>query len=193
MSEPRPPEGETGPEPVPENGSNAPAQPGADAWPAEPPIPTAWDQSLEEYFVRNVGSFTPEALTRAAAAAGYSSEQITSAMLLAEARGRGVDDLRPVRGRARLIVLLGYALVWVFFGVQYLLLPWPSSSYVSGSLLQVILTISLVIALVVSLAWIYRTRPDPERVGRALTILLAVPIVLLVAVAGLCLPFLPVR
>lgn len=142
--------------------------------------------------MRNVGSFTPEALTRAAAAAGYSSEQITSAMLLAEARGRGVDSLRPVRGRARLIVLLGYALVWVFFGVQYLLLPSPGS-YVSGSSLQVILTISLVIALVVSLAWIYRTRPDPERVGRALTILLAVPIVLLVAVAGLCLPFLPVR
>jgi hypothetical protein len=191
MSEPRPPEDETRPDEVPASESTAPLQGDAGAWPAEPPTPTAWDQSLEEYFLRNRATFTPEALTRAAAAAGYSPEQIDSAMLRAEARDRGLDAIRPVRSRARLIVLLGYALVWVFFAIQFLLLPSPNSYMGSG--LQTILSISLVIALGISLAWIRGMRPDPDRVGRALAILLAVPVVLLIAVAGLCLPSLPVR
>ena len=58
---------------------------------------------------------------------------------------------------------------------------------------QLILTIALVITFVISLVWIRARRPDPERVGRALAILLVVPVVLLVGVAGLCLPFIPAR
>lgn len=192
MSEPRPPEDEAGPDPAPPTESDPPPPQGAAiARPAEPSAPTAWDQSLEEYFLRNRNTFTPEALTRAASVAGYTPEQIESAMLLAEARERGQDAIGPVRSRARIIVLLGYALVWVFFAIQFLVIP-SQNSYM-GPGLQTVLSISLLVALGLSLAWVYRMRPDADRVGRALAILLTVPLLLLIAVAGLCLPTLPVR
>jgi hypothetical protein len=57
-------------------------------------------------------------------------------------------------------------------------------------MLQVVLTAALLLVLLVGLLWVARVRPDPTRTGRALLILLVVPVVLLVGVAGLCVPFL---
>jgi hypothetical protein len=56
-------------------------------------------------------------------------------------------------------------------------------------LLQVILTIALAVGLAISLIVIQLGHPDPGRPGRAMTILLVAPVIMLLGVAGSCLPF----
>jgi hypothetical protein len=102
------------------------------------------------------------------------------------ARQRERYALQPIRSRARVIVLVAYGLVWLAFAAVFL---GRSTGYGTGPLLQVILSGALVFALLLSLVWIGGHRTDPSRAGRALVALLVVPVVLLVGVAGLCLPF----
>jgi hypothetical protein len=126
--------------------------------------------------------FTAEALRQASLEAGYTPEEIAQASDHAD-RAAAV---RPIRARARWIVLGAYALVWVLFAMVYLTRDY---AYGSGVVLQGILTISLLITLGISLLWVRWRRPDPSTVGRATAVFLALPVVLLVGVAGLCLPF----
>lgn len=147
---------------------------------------------LAAWIAEQSGAHTSLALERSAIESGYTKAEFDEAVRLAGKAEREQQVIKPLKVRARLMVLIGYALVWMFFGIQYLVLPAPGT-YVDGSGLQTILTISLLVTIGISLIWIYGVRPDPDRAGRALAILLAVPLVLLIGVAGLCLPFLPVR
>ena len=180
------------------------AKPATGPEPATGPAPVtpAWDllsdagnprtEALAAWVADQRGAHTMAALERSALESGYTQADFDEAVRLAGKVEREREVIKPLRRQARLIVLLGYALVWVFFAVQYLLLPAPES-YAGGSGLQTILTIALLVTVGISLIWIAMVKPDPDRASRALTILLAVPLVLLIGVAGLCLPFLPVR
>jgi hypothetical protein len=138
--------------------------------------------ALARYLGSHAGQFTPEALRQAAIDAGYTPDEIEQAA----DRARRAAAIRPIRARAQWIVLGAYALVWVLFASVYLTRDY---SYGMGSVLQGILTISLLIALGLSLLWLRWRRPDPSTVGRATAVFLALPVILLVGVAGLCLPF----
>jgi hypothetical protein len=166
------------------------------------PVTPAWDllsgtanpraEALAAWVADQRGAHTMAALERSALESGYTKADFDEGVRLAGQVHVERQVITPLRRRATLIVLVGYGLVWLFFGVQFLVIPAPGA-YVSGSGLQSILTISLVIALFIGLAWVHAARPDPDRTGRALAILLAAPLVLLVGVAGLCLPFVPMR
>ena len=157
-----------------------------------PPLGT-WDDRirlsfLTDWVARQRGSFTDAALERTAIATGYTHEEFVAAIGFAEARVAENAAIRPIRSRARMYVLAAYAIVWGLFAIPYLL---RSSTYGPG--LQTILTISLLIGLGLSLLVIHLAHPDPERSSRAMALLLAVPVVLLLGVAGTCLPFVTVR
>lgn len=157
------------------------------AW-ASPSKPLSRVDQLASWVEANRTKFTEAALERSALETGYTKAEFDEAVRLASRREGERQVIKPLKGRARLMVLLGYGLVWLLFGTQFLFGPEP---YLSTY--QLILTMSLLVAIAISLAWIHVRRPDPDRIGRALAILLAVPVVLLVAVAGLCLPFIPAR
>ena len=59
--------------------------------------------------------------------------------------------------------------------------------------LRMVLTVALLIALGLSLLWLRSRRPDPSDLSRALAVFLVVPVILLIGVAGLCVPFLGSR
>jgi hypothetical protein len=167
-------------------------EPATPAWdlPSDSANPRA--EALAGWVADQRGAHTMAALERSALESGYTKAEFDEAVRLAGKVERERQVIKPLRSQARLIVLLGYAIVWVFFAIQYLVIPAPGS-YVGGSGLQTILTISLLVTIGISLLWIHGVKPDPDRAGRALAIFLAVPLVLLIGVAGLCLPFLPVR
>lgn len=135
---------------------------------------------LARYLAANRDAFTPEALRQAAVDAGYTAAEIEAATQLT----RDQAAIRPIRGRARWIVVAAYVAVWVLFATQYLV---RGSAY--GGSYQAILTGALIVGLAISVAWLSWRKPDPTRVGRAMVVFLVVPVVLLVGIAGACLPF----
>ena len=137
---------------------------------------------LADWIAVQRGSFTDAALERSAIEAGYSSEEFVASAGLAADR----TALAPIRSSARRYVLVAYAVVWLGFAVVYL---GRSTMYGAGPIAQLVLTVSLAIGLAISLLVIRRGRPDPDKRPRALALLLAVPVILLLGVAGLCLPF----
>ena len=76
--------------------------------------------------------------------------------------------------------------MWLLFAIPYL---GRSTMYGAGPLAQGILTVSLILGLLLSAAFLRVLHPDPDRAGRALAILLVVPVVVLLGITGLCLPF----
>ncbi len=170
----------------------------SDEPPAEsnPPVPHKnWEgrslsraDSLADWIGRHQRSFTKQALERAALEAGYSAEAFDEANRVLEAREVKRAALRPIKTTSQRLTLVAYALVWVGFATVYLG-NYPASVFVSGPALQQILTVSLGIGLGISLLLIRLGRPDPARPLRAMALLLAIPVILLLGVAGLCLPF----
>lgn len=142
--------------------------------------------ALSDYFVAHADRFTPEALRKAAIDAGFSAAEIDDAYDRATTRQRNDELAQPLRSRARWIVLAAYAIVWLLFGAVYFLQP---VTYNAGLFFQGVLTVALLIALVISRLWISGRRPDPGNAGRAMVVFLVVPVILLIGVAGLCLPF----
>jgi len=125
------------------------------------------------------GRYTDQALTTALSIAGYANETIEEAM----AQARAFDASKSARKRAKWVVLAAYlgtyALLWAESVDD------PKYGSVSGDLyVKLILTFLMgVAAPLVSLMWILR-----RKAGAGVTVggLLAVPFVLLVIVAGLC-------
>ena len=138
--------------------------------------------ALAGWIAEQHGSFTDAALERSAIEAGYTSAEFATAAGLVTDR----TAMAPIRSSARRYVLAAYAIVWLGFAVVYL---GRSTMYGAGPIAQLVLTVSLAIGLAISLLVIRRGRPDPDRRARAIALLLAIPVILLVGVAGLCLPF----
>lgn len=139
--------------------------------------------SLSEYFLAGADRYTPEALRQAAAGSGFSPEEIDAAYSRAIDRQRDEEVAGPIRNRARRTVLVAYGLVYAGFAVAFLTF---ASRRGAGVIALVILTIVLLVALSISLSWVRRQRPSVHEAEGALVTMLAVPFVLLVAVAGLC-------
>jgi cation transport ATPase len=135
-------------------------------------------RKLTEYFAENQAKMTHEALGRQASAKGYSEAEIEAASAAAEARR--VPD--AARGRARRVILGLYLVTYLVLSAGMLM---SDAFYGVGVMAVVILTAVLAIALGISFAWIRRRHLDAGREG-AMATLVALPLVLLVGVAGLC-------
>jgi hypothetical protein len=153
--------------------------------PAIPDDPKDRVGLLGTWIKEHRGYFTDTSLERIAVKAGYTHDEFIEAVAILEARSRDSAGIGPLKKTARWFVLGAYGATWLFFAIPYLG-PWATSY---GSLLQTILTIALAVGLAISLIVIQLARPDPGRPGRAMTILLVVPVILLLGVAGSCLPF----
>jgi hypothetical protein len=139
--------------------------------------------ALSDYFVAHTDRYTPDALRQAASEAGFGPDEIEEAFGRSAAVRRDLESLMPVRRRARWIVLAAYGLVYAVLGVALVTSPY---SYGAGVIELVILSVVLGVALLISIVWIRRRRRASPRLEGALMTMLVLPIVLLVAVAGLC-------
>jgi ABC-type multidrug transport system fused ATPase/permease subunit len=160
--------------------------------PSDPPVrPTGWQAATEDrvdrltaYFVEHEGRYTLEALRAAASDAGFTSEEIDLAGQRLATRREIAQASRPIRARARWIVLGAYALVYAV--LAWALLSAPNlGSYGMGEFALIVLSVVLGIGLVISIVWVNRRRL-PARLEGALPGILALPLIMLVAVAGLC-------
>jgi hypothetical protein len=89
----------------------------------------------------------------------------------------------PIRRRGRRIVLVAYGLVYAGFAILFLTVAYR---FGAGIIALILLGIVLLVALSISLAWVRSRHPSESEAEGALAAMLAVPFVLLVAVAGLC-------
>ena len=139
--------------------------------------------SLSEYFGAGAERYTPEALRQAASEAGYSQAEIDEAYGRATKRQRDEELSRPLRRRARSVVLVAYGLVYAAFFVAFL---GYENRYGAATISLIVLTIVLGMALLISIRWVRGRRPTPEQLQDGMFTMLVLPLVLLVSVAGLC-------
>jgi hypothetical protein len=139
--------------------------------------------SLSDYFIAGAERYTPEALRQAASEAGFTPQEIDEAYGRATERQRDEAVAGPIRHRARRIVLAAYGLVYAAFAVAFLTFAYRLGA---GIIALVILSVVVLVALSISLAWVRSRHPSEDQVEGALVAMLAVPFVLLIAVAGLC-------
>jgi hypothetical protein len=140
-------------------------------------------ESLSEYFQAGAERYTPEALRQAASEAGYSPAEIDEAYGRATTRQRDEELSRPLRRRARWIVLAAYGLVYVVFFLAFL---GYDDRYGAATISLIVLTVVLGVALLISIRWVRGRRPSAEQLQGAMLTMLSLPLVLLVSVAGLC-------
>jgi hypothetical protein len=165
----------------------------ASTTPPERPDASGWTAgrgdrvvALSQYFLAHADRFTADALRQAATEADFTPEEIVRATELMVARQRADEQVLPLRRQARWVVIGAYLIVWLLFGAVFLT---KRMTYDAGVILQGILTVALLIALGLSLLWVRGRHPEPSTVGRALVVFLVVPFILLIGIAGLCLPF----
>jgi predicted small integral membrane protein len=135
---------------------------------------------VTRYLETNRGQFTEEALVEAARAQGYPEDVVEEARL----RARANEASAPIRKRARRWVQAAYLATFAVLTTGMLVSEYAqrsSSSYIGTA----VLTVTLGLALVASLAWLRRGGKVGDGPG-GIVVLLSVPIVLLVTVAGLC-------
>ena len=150
---------------------------------------------LSAYFVEQGDRYTVEALRTAAADAGFTPEEIEAAAALVATRRQNAEAARPLRTRARWIVLVAYGLVYAALAVALLQAP-NLDNYGMGEFSLIVLTFLLGIALLISIVWVNRRGRSPARLEGAMLAMLVLPMILLLGVAGLCVattrPFLAV-
>lgn len=129
--------------------------------------PTA--AKLQAYVARYGGKFTDAAITTELLRAGYAAEDIRAA--LTEVSG----GITARTSRATRTILAAYAVTFALLTIGML------SNSASGGV--IVLGVSLGFALLLSLLWARKRRAATATLGA----LLAIPVVLLIIVAGLCL------
>lgn len=134
---------------------------------------------IVEYIRQNRATYTKEALTQKLLEAGHSQLAIDAAFAAAD-RGEtpaGPDRRTPVS----IIVIVAYAATWLGFVA---LTPMVRLTYGLGPL---ILGVTLAIAVAISLWLVAASRA--LRSGQYLAWAAVISVVMLVGVAGLCVPF----
>ena len=133
---------------------------------------------LVRYIRENRERYTPEAMRAQLIAAGHALEDVDAAFRLLDAE-QPIASALDLRRRAALLMVAAYVgtlLVFALFARPGV--PWQ------------ILAGFLVVGALVSLLFIGTSgslrRAQPERIASALAIGLAIPFVILVALAGLC-------
>jgi hypothetical protein len=137
--------------------------------------------ALAAYLAANHGRFTDEALEKAALDRGYSSD------VLAEARAaRPADPGDAIRRRARRWVLAAYGITFVLLLIGMFANP-AARTYGGNVIGAIVLALALGLALAIALFVVRRSRPGSAETGAmVMTGILAIPVILLVVVAGLC-------
>ncbi len=149
--------------------------------PQVPPSSPHGTEGLERYLDTNHGRFTDEALVAAASAAGWDQPAIEAAF---EASRRRTASA-PIRARARRIVqylyLAGYVVLMAGIIVN------PAARPYGGAVIGiVVLTLAMLIAFALGRLWYNRKGVSPAMTGTDLSVLLLVPVILWLVVAGLC-------
>jgi hypothetical protein len=133
------------------------------------------DPMLHAYLMANRGRYTDDALLEAAANAGYRREVVLEAI----AALPPLESTAPTRKRAVLVVLGSYAVVFA-------LLAASMAANGNGNL-NVILAISMGLGALISIPFLRRGPRMAPGAQLAMGGLIAVPLVLLVLIAGTCL------
>jgi hypothetical protein len=158
--------------------------------PIEPgPEPAGRRHILIGYLWSHRDRFTEEALSRAASEAGFSADEIADAAGVVAERRRDELAARPVKARVRRTVLAIYGITFLVFAVLFLR-PNPNENAFMrglGPTALGVLGLLMLVALWIGLAFVASRRPPAERAEAAFGVMLAVPVVLLVIVSGLCL------
>jgi hypothetical protein len=140
-------------------------------------------EALAEHLRANRDAYTPEALARAARAAGYPDSEIEAAGEVAGETSATAAGFRP-RTRARILVLAMYG--GTFLGFAFVFLSKPSAMQYGWGFALAILAVTLGLALLLSLRTIGRSGSRAGTASGAVAALLALPILFLVVVTGLC-------
>lgn len=153
------------------------------------PDPAGRRHVLVRYLWEYRDRYTEDALSQAAGEAGFSPEEIAEAAGEVARRRRDEIAARPVKARARRAVLLIYGITFLVFAVLFLR-PNPNENVLMRGVVEqvvvVVLAFVLLVALSMAFTFIGSRRPSEERAEEALGVMLAVPVVLLVIVSGLC-------
>jgi hypothetical protein len=155
------------------------------ATPAEPPpAPPAGEaarrNALESHFRLHSGRYTRFALDQAARAAGYSDNDIATAWSLIDMEEGGKAPPGRAATIARFVILVLYLAT---FAVFVLASDMGQRTYGVG---VGILAVTMLVVGGVSLLIVGRSKVVSRNLPAALTSLLALPFILLVIVAGLC-------
>lgn len=138
--------------------------------------------TVVRYLERNRDRFTEDALVQAARDAGYADDVLEEARAMARVSAAAA----PVRQRARRWVLVAYLLTFAVLTAGMLASEdarRSGTAYIAG----VVLAAALGLALLVSLGWLRWQGSKVELSTAGAVLLLSVPVVLLVVVAGSCL------
>lgn len=144
--------------------------------PDVPPVSTYGTNGLEAYLEAHRATFTDEALTGAATAAGWDATVVETA--LGKVQGR--EAVAPLRARARRIVR------YLYLGGFVLLSAGMAINYGSGGIGLIVLFFALLVAYGLGSMWF-----NGKGVSRAMTngdmfVLLSVPVIFWLVVTGLC-------
>ena len=140
-------------------------------------------ESLAAYVRSNRETFTPDALAAASRSAGYTETEIEAALVRA---GRIAPGTTPEhRARARRLVVAIYAVTFLGFAFLFLR-PTSNNTYGAGTIALIILAISLGLMLLLSFWSIRRSSPRATTANGVVAALLVGPLILLIAVSGLC-------
>ena len=138
--------------------------------------------TVVRYLESNRDRFTEEALMEAARGRGYPEDVLEEA----RARARASAGAPPLGHRARRWIQIAYLLTFAVLTVGMLASEY-SRRYGAAYVGTVVLAVALGLALLISLWWL---RWQGSKVGRSAAgaaVLLSIPVVLLVVVAGSCL------
>ena len=138
--------------------------------------------TVVRYLEKNRDKFTEDALVRAARDAGYPDDVLEEARARARAGAAGA----PVRQRARRWVLVAYLLTFAVLTAG-MLASESARRYGGAYIAAVVLAVALGLGLAVSLWWLRRLGSNVKPSAAGAVLLLSLPAVLLVVVAGSCL------
>ena len=138
--------------------------------------------TLNAYVTQNYGRYTDAALTDHLLQVGHQRADIEAALRAAAA----ADVVGPVNARARRTVRLLYLITYGLLVAGMLTNP-RSGLYGASFIGAIVLTVVLGLAFLIAAAWL-RWRGSRDRaVPSGMIAMLAIPLVLLVLVAGACL------
>lgn len=137
--------------------------------------------TVVKFFEFHRGRYTEEALIRSAIARGYPADVVEEARV----RARANEVSAPTRHRARRWIVAGYLLTFALLTIGMFVNP-GAEGYGGRYIGTVILAATLVMALLISLGWLGWSGRGTSDQAPAIALLLSVPLVLLITVAGLC-------
>jgi hypothetical protein len=138
---------------------------------------------LANHFRTYAGTHTTESLGRAAMAAGYSHEEVLAAIARVEASFAAAEASAPKRALAQRAILAAYGVTYLVLAVALLT---QRNAYGYGSIALFILTVVLGLALLLSMLWARRSRWVDQGTSVNIAVILSLPVILLVLVAGSC-------